>query len=204
MDLATFWRKLQEYSSKSAPDPKKFRPFVCPGDPRDCRAFVVGFNPASDVEAFKNFWSCETGFDKRKWEDAYQAARIAVRKKPISPTRERLNRIARGADKIKILETNLYATATSATADLDLALQNSALFQFLVEEIEPKAILFHSVTVKRTVEKIYGINLPTAFESRMLRKVKCMVAVVNGPLYLIKYEDAQALGKSLQAACSKD
>ena len=53
------------------------RPFVCDGNPCDCKAFIVGINPASRV-SFWAFWSDETGFDKKSWLARYVAEREHV------------------------------------------------------------------------------------------------------------------------------
>jgi hypothetical protein len=90
------------------------RPFVCDGDPYKCKAFLVGYNPASQVP-FWPFWSDATGFDKSVWFDCYRLYRMAeplkegrTRRQPISSTRQRIEWIIDAAKPVQVLETNLY------------------------------------------------------------------------------------------------
>ena len=58
---------------KSYPDP---RPFVCDGNPLECNIFIVGINPATEMEVkFEEFWNKE-GFNKQKWLEAYKIERV--------------------------------------------------------------------------------------------------------------------------------
>lgn len=65
--LGSFRRSLQAIM----PHPH-VRPFVCVGSPLQCRAFVVGFYPATQIDApFWHYWSDQSGFDKQQFMRDY-------------------------------------------------------------------------------------------------------------------------------------
>ena len=52
------------------------RPFVCDGSPLDCRVFLVGINPATEMSGnFWDFWDDDSGFNKEKWRERYDEER---------------------------------------------------------------------------------------------------------------------------------
>ncbi len=57
--------------------PTTLRPFVCEGDPLACKVFLVGFNPATEME--KDFWHYWTdrGFERQRWVSDYMLERAA-------------------------------------------------------------------------------------------------------------------------------
>jgi hypothetical protein len=93
------------------------RPFVCDGRPYECKAFVIGTNSVS-AAAFWDFWNDETGFVGRRWLECYRSTRSKAQDRPISPKRERIDKIVSAAAPVKILETNLYSTPTRSEAGL--------------------------------------------------------------------------------------
>ena len=52
------------------------RPFVCTGSPLECRSFVVGLNVATRLRnPFSSYWSDDTGFDRKRFEDDHREER---------------------------------------------------------------------------------------------------------------------------------
>ena len=121
-NLTEFQQRLETIIGR----PTDQRPFVCDGSPLDCRVFIVGLNPASASERdFWEFWDCEAGFNKRAWFESYLAERAKRPFKPgktrrnlISNTRRVLEWVISSAGDTRILETNIYASATEDAKDL--------------------------------------------------------------------------------------
>ena len=63
MSLDEFERQLADLLGR----PSRARPFVCEGSPLDCEIFIVGFNPATEMGDFWQFWRTGYGFDKNAW-----------------------------------------------------------------------------------------------------------------------------------------
>lgn len=158
MTLDEFERKLVGLIEQ----PTNLRPFVCDGSPLDCQIFLVGFNPATQMEAdFWQFW--QGGYNKAAWFREYRAERAAKPLKPgkklrpaISPTRRNIEAFVEGARPAKVLETNIYAAATDDMKSLDLESREIAPFRFLLETIRPKVVVVHG---KPAVEAIRLFNI---------------------------------------------
>lgn len=131
--------------------PTNLRPFVCAGSPLTCKIFVVGFNPATEMQGdFWDYWVSGIGFNKAGWFQAYLADRKIRPLKPgkksrpaVSNTRRCLGWIEDGAAGNPILETNIFARATATKADLALRDRSSEPFRFLFEAIKPQVIVAH-------------------------------------------------------------
>jgi hypothetical protein len=157
MTLDEFERKLVDLIGR----PTNLRPFVCDGSPLDCQIFLVGFNPATQMEAdFWQFW--RVGYNKAAWFQQYLAERAAKPLKPgkkfrhaISPTRRNIEAFVKGAEPAKVLETNIYAAASDDMKGLNPASRGIAPFRFLLETIRPKVIVVHG---KPAVEAIRQFN----------------------------------------------
>ena len=180
------------------------RPFVCDGSPYDCVAFVVGINPASKVP-FWPYWSDETGFNKRAWLDQYREQRMSepskenrTLRRPISNTRQRIKRIAKAASPTKILETNLYALPTSRASELRSKDKDAQVFDFLLAEIAPRAILLHGKDPADHFRKQFGYAPTPEFNEIMINKKSVYVAAVAA-LSRVSYDRASELGKTIQA-----
>lgn len=131
--------------------PTELRPFVCEGSPLDCKAFIVGFNPATAMSAdFWNFWSPDQGFDKSAWLAEYLEDRQRRPLKPgkkhrpiVSNSRRVIDWILQEASPVSILETNIYAAPTEAAADLAVTRRLAEPFDFLIDAIKPAVIVVH-------------------------------------------------------------
>ncbi|MDE0041636.1 MAG: hypothetical protein OXT74_06350, partial [Candidatus Poribacteria bacterium] len=155
-ELAGFSRDMVSIICK----PTNLRPFVCEGSPFECEAFIVGFNPASEMSVdFWNFWSDSHGFDKCSWFEAYKAER---RNRPLKPGKTRRNEISNTrrviqwvideANPTKCLETNIYAKPSESKPDLKRLLKTMSLeernritapFDYLLHQITPKLVVAH-------------------------------------------------------------
>ncbi len=174
MELAEFSALLKDL----APPGTNFRPFVCRGNPFECKAFVVGLNPPSEVP-FWNFWSDERGFDRDGWRQAYRMSRTQRGKPDMSDTRRRLDMIAEAVAPHAILETSLYTAPAPRIVGLAASPRDPRVFQFLFQTLQPAAILFHGRDVQIAIERVYGVGLSDRFESRSLRDsgTACVAAV---------------------------
>ena len=132
-------------------EPTDLRPFVCDGSPLHHRAFIVGFNPATEMAAdFWSFWRHGFGFDKSAWLAAYLKER---RERPLKPgksrraamsnTRRVLEWVLQEAEPVRCLETNIYAAPTEQAAGLAPARRLTAPFDFLLDAIRPDLIVVH-------------------------------------------------------------
>lgn len=168
--------------------PTDLRPFVCAGSPLDCTVFLVGYNPATSMDA--EFWECWRsgyGFDKRSWCRQYRAERAAKLLKPgkkhrpaISPTRRNIDAFVEGAGTARVLETNIYAKASDDMKALDLGSRVIEPFRFLLTAIQPKVIVVHG---KPAVEAIAKFDVPApviAADNHLSRKTSRETAKALG------------------------
>ncbi len=140
------------------------RPFVCDGNPLECRVFLVGANPATEIsKSFWYFWNENAGFNKKQWLEQYIADRANTPLKPgrtrrqaISPTRRGLNWISEGASPIKCLETNVFSKPTESLAELEKGDRSTGIFQFLIREISPILVVAHGKDAREYLEAESG------------------------------------------------
>lgn len=145
--MQAFERALRTYIG----DGTCLRPFVCEGSPLDCQVFIVGFNPASSLDAaFWDFWRAGHGFDKTAWFERYQHERRArplapgrIRRSAVSRTRRLIELVVDAAAPAKCLETNIYSLPTARAKDLAMADRDSAVFDFLLGRIKPALVVAH-------------------------------------------------------------
>jgi hypothetical protein len=157
MDLSSFEIQLRDLLGAST----TLRPFVCDGNPLTCRAFIVGTNPATSLaNDFWSFWNSESGFQSELWLERYREARAVQttatgrRKRPVSNTRQRMEWLAAEAAPVRILETNLYATATASAAELSASHRQAHVFRWLLSTIRPKVIVAHGCEAWRAVDEL--------------------------------------------------
>lgn len=167
MDLRTFEGGLRDLIGEG----KELRPFVCDGDPLQCKAFIVGTNPATGMKSsFWHYWDETTGFCKERWREEYAAQRGACgdgdKRKSVSPTRKRINEIVKAAapsgsaGRVSVLETNLFSSATQREKDLPAAQKRTEVFEYLSYAISPKVVFAHGKPVRRYFERKFRIQLP--------------------------------------------
>ena len=131
--------------------PTTLRPFVCDGSPLTCEVFIVGVNPASEMdEDFWSFWRPGVGFDKSRWFEAYVAARARkplrpgkTRRNRLSTTRRIMEQISEEASPVRILETNIYSVSSPDARSLAESDKSASTFDWLLSEIQPRLIVAH-------------------------------------------------------------
>ena len=69
LDLAYLREKLQ--ALMAADKDGNLRPFVCEGNPYDCKIFLVGLNPVTAIDNYWGYWDDSYGFRKELWLKAY-------------------------------------------------------------------------------------------------------------------------------------
>ena len=157
MNDTTLNVKLDELMDKKP----SARPFVCKGRPEACDVFIVGTNPATSMkEPFKDFWSSESGFDKKAWFKSYGDQRDGK----WSPTRHVIEGVIEAAPGVGFLETNVYATATPSETGLLPEHRDSDFFKLLVETIRPKVIIAHGREAYRAVGTFFDRTLKPSKE----------------------------------------
>lgn len=158
--LAEFETQLAELIGR----PSDQRPFVCEGSPLDCSVFIVGFNPATTMDAdFWSFWRSGSGFDKKAWLEEYKRDRAQRPLKPgktrrnlVSNTRRVIEWIIEAAAPCRCLETNIYALPSDDKASLAEESRKTAPFRFLLETIKPSVIVAHGDDAIRETQHLAG------------------------------------------------
>jgi hypothetical protein len=199
-------RALQQHSSCDGDSSRRpdesppLRPFVCDGDPFDCKAFLVGTNAATDVP-FWPFWKPEFGFDKTAWLKCYESRR----KGRASATRQRIARIVSAASPAKILETNLFAAPTAREADLKPEDRQSPIFDFLLESLLPSVIVTHGAKARHAFEKRYGTT-PAKGDATFVNidhKGRTIRFCAVRHLSRLSFDFAEQLGSAVRAVLSR-
>ena len=157
MSLEEFERDLAALIGR----PTNLRPFVCEGSPLDCEIFLVGFNPATTMEAdFWRFWRPGYGYDKAAWFQRYLEERAAKPLKPgrilrqkVSAARRNMECFIEGAAGARVLETNIYGAASEDMKSLDLVSREIAPFRFLLDSIRPKVVVVHGKLAVEAIRK---------------------------------------------------
>jgi hypothetical protein len=170
-------------------------PFICDGSPFNCEIFVVGYNAATTLR--NNFW--------RYWSDEFGLDRDAFMRdfpEKNSGARPRLNEIVEGAMPEKVLETNLYFYSTAKKRQLPLEYKKHDGFEYLLFRIRPRIIFLHSddpISFFRERcspfndyefgQEVCWNHSGFCFDFRLFP--------VPGPLYVLGYEQAFAIGQVL-------
>ena len=167
--LAEFRRQLSELMGSQYE-----RPFVCDGSPFGCQIFLVGANPATEMEQpFWKFWNSSIGFDKQVWFEEYVAERMRrplkpgrARRNKVSNTRQRLDWIVEGALPHRCLETNIFSSATETLTALTAGEKRTSVFDFLLYSLQPNVLLLHG---KDAHEHIARMTMTTFQEGHIHR-----------------------------------
>jgi hypothetical protein len=170
---------LQEFQSdleKLIGNPTELRPFVCEGSPLECRIFIVGFNPATNLSrSFWSFWQPGYGFQKTEWFKVYKQERRdkplsigKTRRNEISNTRRVIEWIITESIPMKCLETNIYSKPTEQARDLGEQERATQPFDFLLRTIRPAVMLLHGQDAVKHIET----KLNTQLKLNSLESVK--------------------------------
>jgi len=192
MNLVEFRERLQVLM-----DEPGLRPFVCDGSPLRCRAFIVGFNPATAMDRpFWDYWSDSDGFDKRTFLTDYLAKRGLTQPKGV---RARIERIAAQAAIGTFLETNICSKPTRTASELSRHNRKTTVFRFLLRTIRPQLVYAHSKDPIAYFERLTGT---LGFNSQIATTVTVgdhgfVVFATSGPLFRMGFADAEKLGRRL-------
>ena len=169
------------------------RPFLCNGDPLTTKAFIVGFNPATTVTGhFWDYWSDETGFDKKRFMEAY----LAIRK--LRGARPRIEAIVSELPPGSALETNICSRPTKRITELAKPDRRTAVFEFLFQTIKPSVVYVHS---NRPISYMKAEAGVVASETPTIAKWfghEFLLCGRRGPLYRAGYDDARAEGRKIR------
>ncbi|RWO81008.1 hypothetical protein [Mesorhizobium sp.] len=169
------------------------RPFVCDGNPLDCRFFVVGFNPATTVgRDFWQYWSNEAGFDK------YEFMRDYLRVKKLRGARPRIEAIVEQFPSNWCLETNICSVPTKQASDLASRDRRTAIFEFLFEAIRPELVFVHSNEPIEFFRRATGCeDFRLAPQSAEWCGHKFTLFGKPGPIWRMAVDDARAVGRGM-------
>ncbi len=150
--------KFREGLEPLMPSPEA-RPFTCTGSPLECRLFIVGLNPATQLGNFFGcYWSDDRGFLRDDFEADYSHMRKSQGKKQVvTPTRQRIDAFVKGASPEPCLETNIYAVPTENESQLKLIKdKNTDIIKYLIKRIRPDGIFVHSHAARKLFQKLSG------------------------------------------------
>jgi len=181
--------EFEEILSGLVGRPSDLRPFVCEGSPLNCRAFIVGFNPATEMSSgFWDFWRSGYGFDKSAWFAAYLHERQV---RPLKPGKKRRpavsNTLLQEASPVQVLETNIYSAPTERVDDLASEQRLSEPFRFLLDSVKPDVVVAHG---KDAVAYFYS------------KKLSARIIEVKHFSRGWSQSSARALGQQIKQACN--
>lgn len=175
-------------------NPTDLRPFVCDGSPLNCKAFIVGFNPATEMTAdFWSFWRYGFGFDKSAWFAEYLKDRQSrpltpgkTRRPAVSNSRRVIDWILEEANPVHCLETNIYASPTEQATELVAARRLTTTIDFLLESIKPDVVIVHGKDA-----------------TLHLQEKRIAAHVISVPHFSRGWSqsDARALGQQIRSKC---
>lgn len=182
--------------------PAYVRPFVCDGSPLECRAFIVGSNPATALSAdYWSFWESGYGFRRAAWAEASRAERRAAGKMEVTPTRRMLGRIIQEAAPVRCLDTNVFSTPTPAERDLSAELRRTEVFDFVLDAVRPAALLAHGREAADHLRRLLGTEPPRErFELVATPWGTMRVRAVRHLSRGWSYAQADELGRALREA----
>lgn len=156
--LEKFYKELKNLAGN-----QNIRPFVCNGNPLKTDILIIGFNPATQADDFWKYFAPATGFNKNDWLQAYQQDRKDAGKPALSNTRRVIEWINDALLSIHpnlvVMETNIYALPTRKKTDLTQSDQDTLIFDFLIQHLQPKVMITHGVDAERHIKSI-NLNTP--------------------------------------------
>jgi len=179
---------------------KTERPFVCDGSPLHTWAFVVGLNPATTLrQEFWSFWDDSHGFDRVKFDREYGEVRGTK-----TGNRPRIEAISKAFPKGACLETNIYPSPTKSAPMLRKDQRRTAVFEFLFNTIQPKALYIHGAPTVR----FFGTVNPdleefaddTPVRTQLWDRSVTIMLRRRRALYTAACEEATQYGRALAAS----
>lgn len=195
MTLREFRSQLQKIE-KSLPGRTSW-PFVCDGSPLTCRIFIVGTNPARQVE--RQFWDFFRN-DSRGFRKEEFIQELEKLDGGLTRTRKYIEIVVDAAGRRDTLETNIYSYATRRASELTEEQKRTDIFKYLMRKIKPEIVLAHGGPAKNFFSEC-GITL---VEDR-LRQVEWDGLRINllprkHLSYHTSYEEARKIGRKLARA----
>jgi uracil-DNA glycosylase len=194
MKLREFRSQLQKIEKRL---PRRISwPFLCHESPLICRIFIVGANPARQVEKpFWSFWNDSRGFRKaefiRKLEELPDG---------LTRTRKYIEIVADAAGPRDTLETNIYPYAKPRARDLTAEEKRTDVFEFLLHTIKPRVVLAHGDEAK----KFFSERGITLMEDRLktinLDGLRIKLLPRKHLSYQTSYKEARKIGRALARA----
>jgi hypothetical protein len=179
---------------------EKTRPFVCDGSPLTCSVFIVGFNPATEMDkSFWSYWSDTSGFDNAAFMRDYLLKRGLQEPKGV---RARIERIVAQLPAGTCLETNICSKPTKTAAELQPRDRTTAIFRLLLGTIRPDFVYVHSNDPIAYFERLTGT---TGFDNGSPRTVSVdghsfKILGTRGPLFRMGFTAAEELGRLIGSA----
>lgn len=175
------------------------RPFVCSGSPLQASVFIVGFNPATALEkSFWSYWNDATGFNRELFNADYSKLRAKRGNRP------RIEAVAAAFPKGTCLETNIYSSPTKRAAMLRPEQRRTAVFEFLFNTIQPKALYIHSVAAVKffsaLTPEIASFDDDVAMPTRVMERDVVVMLRRKKALYTMRLDDAKNCGIVLAEA----
>lgn len=163
---------------------EKDRPFVCDGNPLDCEVFIVGFNPATEMEnKFEDFYK-NGSFDRKAFKKIYKDERTKQRTaagkdvNKVSKTRKGIETITSQLEEsgIKVLETNLYFKPTAKAKELKKEDRKIGQFLSLLTQFKgtnnPKVVFVHGGKTLKDFVKALKIDGDFTVETEVIGKYR--------------------------------
>ena len=169
------------------------RPFTCTGSPLECRLFIVGLYPATQLEQdfFGRYWSDDRGFLRDDFEADYS------HKRKKAGTRPRIEAFVKGACPVRCLETNIYAVPKETACGLES--KNTKIIEYLIETIQPDGIFVHINKPKEFFQELSGCK--PGDEPKLVKKKFRKPTWLLGaprPLQYISIDDARTAGTKMK------
>jgi len=178
--------------------------FVCTGYPLECEAFVVGINPATTTTHFSElFDSQEEGrFDIAAFRMHY----AGIRNRGVRP---KLERIEQSAAPVQVLQTNLWGVEAASPRDVPAELTQTGIFEFLLQQIRPKALLVHGREAAKAIASVSTLiweqppQIGFAADIKTSYGESIWVRVIHHLARRGSYADAERYGMELRAKVEK-
>ena len=172
------------------------RPFTCVGSPLECRIFIVGLNPATQLGQpfFSRYWDDGYGFDRDIFEGDY----LSVRKK--RGVRPRIEALVKGASPVPCLKTDIYAVPSRKASQLKPSDKNTDIIEHLLKVIRPCGVLVHTKEPIGFFQELSG-STEICGDSPAVVKIygqPTFVWGLPGPLWQRKVSDMEEMGAKMK------
>ena len=188
-------KNFREDLEKLMPSPEA-RPFTCTGSPLECRIFIVGLNPATQLERpfFSRYWDDSRRFDREAFESDYLSVRT---KRGVRP---RIEALVKGTSPVPCLETDLYATPSKKASYLKSSDKNTDIIEHLLKVIRPRGILVYTKEPIEFFQTLAGSS-EICGDKPSLAKIygqPTFIRGLPGPLWQREIADMESIGARMK------